>query len=136
MTQRRGTTPRPSTRVRVLVADDHVDTRELYAKTLSEAGYDVAEAKDGKETVELARALNPVLVVLDLSMPTVDGFEAARLMREDEATKGITILVVTGHAERRYIDRAQALSVDGIMLKPIDGSEVLKRVQLLIARRH
>lgn len=111
-----------------------MDTRELYASTLEDAGFEVAQAKDGHETVELARGLAPALVVLDLSMPTVDGFEAARLLREDPATKAIRILVVTGHAERRYIDRAQALSVDGIMLKPVDGPEVLRRVQALLAR--
>ncbi len=114
---------------RVLVADDFEDTRLVYAEALRDHGFAVDLACDGREAVSLALAKSPDAIVMDLAMPVIDGFTATRTLKADPTTRGIWILAVTGHAERHFIDRAYAASVDAIMLKPCSPLDVVARVK-------
>ena len=80
----------------ILVVDDYQDAREMYAEYLQYSGFRVAEAKNGNEAVAQARSLKPDLILMDLSLPGMDGWEATRVLKADEATKKIPIVALTG----------------------------------------
>ena len=82
----------------ILVVDDYQDAREMYAEYLQYSGFRVAEAKNGNEAVAQARSLKPDLILMDLSLPGMDGWEATRVLKADEETRHIPIVALTGHA--------------------------------------
>ena len=82
----------------ILVVDDYQDAREMYAEYLQFSGFRVAEARNGNEAVEQALSLRPDLILMDLSLPGMDGWEATRVLKADERTKNIPIVALTGHA--------------------------------------
>jgi CheY-like chemotaxis protein len=84
----------------ILVVDDVGDNREMYAEFLEYASYQVAQARTGVEALALAHNVAPALIVMDLSMPGMDGWEAARRLKADARTKSILVLVVSAHALR------------------------------------
>ena len=102
----------------VLVVDDFKDGREMYAEYLSHVGFRVAEAGDGEEAVEKARELRPDVVLMDLSLPGMDGWEATRLLKADPLTRGIRVVALTAHALSSYADSARAAGCDGVVTKP------------------
>jgi CheY-like chemotaxis protein len=90
----------------VLIADDNRDTREMYTHYLGMIGYVVETAGDGREAVLKARLLRPAVIVLDLGMPGMDGWEAMRLIRADAKTATTPIIVLTGHDLKDYLKHA------------------------------
>jgi CheY-like chemotaxis protein len=100
----------------VLVVDDVADNRELYAEYLSFAGYRVAMANDGHEALAKALELHPDAVLLDMSLPGVDGWEVTRRLRQQEATSQILIIGLSGHAP--YANEARRSGCDAFMAKP------------------
>jgi len=100
----------------VLVVDDVADNRELYAEYLSFAGYRVAMANDGHEALAKALELHPDAVLLDMSLPGVDGWEVTRRLRQQEATSQILIIGLSGHAP--YANEAKRSGCDAFMAKP------------------
>ena len=90
----------------VLIADDNRDTREMYTHYLGMIGYVVETAADGREAVLKARLLRPAVIVLDLGMPGMDGWEAMRLIRADAKTATTPIIVLTGHDLKDYLKPA------------------------------
>lgn len=118
----------------MLVVDDVEDNRELYATFLQYAGYRVDQASDGEEALsKIARAL-PDLVLMDLSMPNLDGWEATRLIKSNPRTKAVIVLVVTGFAMRRDLERARAAGADDVCTKPCLPKDLVGRVEALLAR--
>jgi two-component system, cell cycle response regulator DivK len=103
----------------ILVVDDYEDNRLLYAESLRQAGYQVATADDGVQAVAQARSLRPALVVMDLSMPGMDGCEATSFLRSLPETKKIWIIAVTAHSDRYDQSRARSAGVDAFALKPL-----------------
>ena len=101
----------------VLIADDHDDNRELLQVLLSGAGYNVREARDGSECLAIARNERPDLIVMDLSMPVLDGWGVLRELKADERTLTIPCMAVTAHAE---LEQNQALDTGfaAYVLKP------------------
>lgn len=117
----------------VLVVDDHDDVRELYADTLREAGYDVAAAADGESAVELALRLRPRLVLMDLSMPNMDGWEATQKMREAfPDPNDLTVLAISSLAGT--VGRAEVFQAgaDGFIAKPCTPDILLSVVRVFI----
>jgi two-component system, cell cycle response regulator DivK len=116
----------------VLIADDDDDARSLVADCLRDAGYTVAEARDGSAVIELARELMPVAILLDLEMPIVDGCVAARVLKRDPVTAGIPILAFTGSETRA--DRARALDAgcEAFLDKPSTGDVILSALGRLL----
>lgn len=99
----------------VLVVDDRAENRELCRECLSFAGFRVREAKDGAEAVNIARDELPDVIVMDVAMPVMDGYEASRLIKEDERTKHIPVVLLTATPARSGSDEAH---IDALLLKP------------------
>jgi CheY-like chemotaxis protein len=111
----------------ILIADDHEDNRELLYLVLRGAGYSVREAKNGGECLELARAEIPDLIVMDLSMPVLDGWGLFEELKIDQRTRGIPCIVLTAHAG---LDRNRALDKGfaGYVSKPFATEHLLSTV--------
>jgi CheY-like chemotaxis protein len=118
----------------VLLVDDLEDNRDMYAEYLEQSGYRVAQAADGRQGVAVARELLPDLVVMDLSLPVLDGCAAIRLLRADDHTASIPVIALTGRTEPRDVQRAQAAGCDAFLVKPCLPSALLAVIRDLIAR--
>lgn len=117
----------------ILIADDHEDNRELVHLMLHGAGYSVREAKNGSECLELARAEIPDLIVMDLSMPVLDGWGLFEELKLDQRTREIPCIVLTAHAE---LDRNRALEKGfvGYISKPFATEDLLSAVASVLTR--
>lgn len=117
----------------ILIADDHDDNRELLQLLLMGAGYDVKEAKDGSECLTIARSEPPDLIVMDLSMPVLDGWGVFRELKTDDRTQAIPCMAVTAHAE---LNRLEALETgfNAYVSKPFSSELLLKTVASLLPK--
>jgi CheY-like chemotaxis protein len=106
----------------VLVVDDFVDGREMVAEYLAFRGFAVMEARDGDEAIELAKKLKPEIVLMDLRMPGMDGWEATRRLKQDPQTKHIPVVALTAHALTPEINAARKAGCDAVVAKPCDIS--------------
>lgn len=102
----------------VLVVEDYGDAREMYVEYLTFAGFTVAEAQNGFEAVEKAQTLQPAIVLMDLALPGMDGWEATRRLKADERTRHIPVVAVTGHALAGHAEAARQAGCDGFITKP------------------
>ncbi len=102
----------------ILVVEDFDDAREMYRDYLEFAGFRVETARDGREAIDKAHALHPDLILMDLSLPGVDGWEATRLLKADPATRHLLIVALSAHALAAEGDRARAAGCDGFIAKP------------------
>jgi two-component system cell cycle response regulator DivK len=118
----------------VLVVDDYADNREMYAKFLRYKGLRVAEAEDGSVALKKAHELIPDVILMDLSLPGVDGWQATRELKADSRTQNIPIVVVTGHALQGTAESARAAGCDAFMTKPCAPDEVLAEIRRIVAR--
>lgn len=104
----------------VLVVEDHEDTRFLLKYMLTARGFDVAEAANGEDAVDAAERLRPGLILMDGSLPRLDGLSATRRMRELAALRGVPIVFLSGHAEPSWQISARDAGCDDYLVKPID----------------
>lgn len=104
----------------VLVADDNDDTRRVVRWMLEQKGYAVIEAADGRQAVTAAISHRPDLILMDLVMPVVDGFEAVRQVREHEALRGVPVVAMTGRDAAASRDRAEDMGFNQYLSKPLD----------------
>ncbi|HKF43499.1 MAG TPA: response regulator [Thermoanaerobaculia bacterium] len=119
---------------RILVVEDSPDIRALVRMLLEPAGHHLFFAADGREGVETARREKPDLVLMDLSLPVLSGWEATRQIKSDPETSAITVLAVTAHAMQGDRDRALAAGCDGFLSKPIDEETFEKDVSDWVSR--
>src|SRR5438093_2251108 len=103
----------------VLVVDDYAETRELFTKFLQFAGYDVATAEDGQEAIERAVLLCPAVILLDLAMPMMSGFETAERLKADQRTRTIPIIAVTALGGPEWEEKACQAGCQGFLVKPV-----------------
>lgn len=103
---------------RVLVVDDVDDVREMYMEYLAFLGFDVVGAANGREAVRIAISAHQSLIVMDLAMPVLDGWEAIRILRADPRTRAIPIVVLTGQAQPEPLARARAIGATEVVVKP------------------
>ena len=115
----------------ILIADDHDDNRELMKLLLSGAGYSVREARNGAECLVSAREQPPDLIIADLSMPVLDGWELFQELKSDQRTRAIPCMAVTAHAD---LDRIRALETGftAYVSKPFSSELLLKTIATLL----
>ncbi|MDQ3555456.1 MAG: response regulator [Gemmatimonadota bacterium] len=116
----------------VLLVEDNEDNRTVYRTILEHFGYTVLEARNGEDGVRMAREEHPDLVLMDISIPVIDGWEATRMLKGDEQTSHIPIIALTAHA--LATDRAKATEVgcDGYLAKPCEPRRVVAEVEKFI----
>ena len=118
----------------ILVVDDERDIVELIRYNLAQAGYRVVTATDGQQALELARRDRPDLVVLDLMLPVMPGTEVARILKQEEKTRAVTIVMLTARGSE--VDRIVGfeLGADDYVVKPFSPRELVLRVQAILRR--
>jgi len=142
MKQRRPQAPRDSERtppapkpVLVLIVDDFADNREMYSQFLEFSGFRVAEAQNGHEALEQAFALRPDLIVMDLSLPGLDGWEATRRLKADERTRTTPVIALTGHALAGHSKGAIDAGCDAFITKPCLPERLLEEIISMLKGR-
>ena len=113
----------------ILLVEDNEDNRIIYSTVLRHVGYDVVEAEDGAQALSLARSMRPDLILMDISIPQVDGWEATRILRGDPATSAIPIIALTAHALAHDRQRAAEGGFTAYLAKPIEPRAVVAEVQ-------
>ena len=119
----------------ILVVEDNQDNREMVVKVLKFNGYQVVEAVDGEEAIEKAKAEDPDLILLDIFLPKMDGYEATRRLKGDTSLRNIPIIALTAHAMKGSMEQALAAGCDGYIPKPIDVRELPKQIQHFLKPR-
>ena len=117
----------------ILVVDDYQDAREMYAEYLQFSGFRVAEARNGNEAVAQAFSLRPDLILMDLSLPGMDGWEATRVLKADERTKHIPVVALTGHALAGASEGAKRAGCDSFVTKPCLPDDLVVEVRRMLA---
>jgi two-component system alkaline phosphatase synthesis response regulator PhoP len=126
----------PTRKPRVLIADDNEPNRELLEVYLSDIECEMATAIDGADTLEKVAAFSPDVILLDVMMPKLSGFEVCQRLKSDPATSTIMILMVTALGELGDIERAVEAGTDDFLSKPVNRVELVKRVENMLKLRH
>ena len=116
----------------ILVVDDYQDAREMYAEYLLFSGFRVAEARNGNEAVAQALSLRPALILMDLSLPGMDGWEATKILKADERTRHIPVVALTGHALAGASDGAKKAGCDAFVTKPCLPDDLVVEVRRML----
>ena len=116
----------------VLLVEDNEDNRIVYSTILRHFGYNVTEALNGEEGIAKARAEKPDLILMDISIPIIDGWEATRILKGDAATSQIPIIALTAHALATDRAKAQEVGCDGYLAKPCEPRRVVAEVEKFI----
>ena len=114
--------------MRILLVEDHEEIWDFLSRRLRRRGYDVIVATDGQEGVDKSKSEGPDLILLDMNLPTVDGWTAARMMRADLATAAVPIIALTAHAMSGDREKAIAAGCTDYCPKPIDFSDLLSKI--------
>jgi CheY-like chemotaxis protein len=116
----------------VLVVEDYDDARLMYRMGLEFAGFAVEEARDGEEALDKARNAKPDLILMDLALPKIDGWEVSRRLKADPATRGIPIVALTGHALESHARDAALAGCDAFIAKPCLPDDLANRVRKML----
>jgi CheY-like chemotaxis protein len=116
----------------ILVVDDNLDAREMYAMYLEYEGFRVMEAENGHEAIEKTRTDRPSLVLMDASMPRLDGWDAVKILKSDPRTSAIPVLMLTGHAYDEHRVRAASVGADGFLPKPVLPDHLAREVRRVL----
>jgi len=121
---------------RVLIADDIQQNRELLEAYLADEGYEILMASDGQQTMQLVDQHQPDLILLDIMMPRMSGYEVCSQIKGDPARRGILVLIVTALNETGDIEKAVNAGCDDFLTKPVNRLELRTRVRSLLRVRH
>jgi CheY-like chemotaxis protein len=122
----------PTRKPLVLVVDDFADNREMYSEYLSFSGYDVIEARNGKEAVDAAQQRQPDIIIMDLSLPVMDGWEATRRLKADDRTRRIPVVALTGHALAGHSKGAKEAGCDSFLAKPCLPDQLVAEIRRML----
>jgi two-component system cell cycle response regulator DivK len=120
---------------KILLIEDNEMNRDMLARRLAKKGYEVTVAVDGEQGVALAQSEAPALILMDLSLPVLDGWEATRQLKAAPATRSIPIIALTAHAMSGDRERAIEAGCDDFDTKPIELGRLLEKIEALLARR-
>jgi two-component system, cell cycle response regulator DivK len=117
---------------RVLLVDDYADAREMYTEYLEYAGFDVVQASNGMEALERAVDTAPDIILMDLSLPVMDGWEATRRLKADDRTAHIPVVALTGHALAGISEGAKKAGCDAFVTKPCLPEDLVKEIRKVL----
>ena len=121
---------------RILIADDNEPNRELLEVYLADVDCEIATAVDGADTLEKVASFEPDIILLDIMMPKLSGFEVCQQLKADSTTRQIMVLMVTALGELGDIERAVEAGTDDFLSKPVNKIELVKRVENMLKLRH
>lgn len=127
---------RADLRKKILIVDDNEDSRDLVAKVLKQFGYQIVQAVDGEEALVKVFSEKPDLILMDRSLPKMDGFEVARRLKSDESTQKIPIVALTAHAMRGDREKALAAGCEGYIPKPINVRTLAEQIRSYLEGRN
>jgi DNA-binding response OmpR family regulator len=128
------TSPQTSS-VRVLIADDDPPSAELLELYLADSGYTTQTAADGEEALRKVEAWRPDVILLDVMMPKISGFEVCKRLRSAPATSGTAVLMITALDQKADVERAVDAGTDDFITKPINKTDLLLRIRALLSSR-
>jgi two-component system, cell cycle response regulator DivK len=124
----------PRERPLILIVEDESDLRQMYAQQLALSGFDVIEANNGQDALTHGSTLIPDVVLMDLSIPVVDGWEATRRLKADSRTSHIPVVALTAHDESGELERATTAGCDWFVPKPCLPQDLIAEVRRILAR--
>ena len=116
----------------VLLVEDNEDNRTVYRTILEHFGYHVVEARNGEDGIRMARETKPALILMDISIPVIDGWEATKILKADAETSDIPIIALTAHALATDRAKAEEVGCDGYLAKPCEPRRVVAEVERFI----
>ncbi|HYP00743.1 MAG TPA: response regulator [Pyrinomonadaceae bacterium] len=119
---------------KILLVEDNEMNRDMLSRRLARKGYEVSIAVDGKQGVEMARADAPDLILMDMSLPVLDGWEATRQLKGADATRGIPVIALTAHAMSGDREKALEAGCDDYDTKPIELPRLLEKIESMLSR--
>jgi two-component system cell cycle response regulator DivK len=114
---------------RILVVEDHEDNRQILRDLLSSRGYDMVEAEDGEQALAMAEDRRPALILMDVQIPLLDGYEVTRRLKANPALSNIPIIVVTSYALSGDESKARAAGCNAYVSKPYSARKLLAKIQ-------
>ena len=120
---------------KILLVEDNELNRDMLSRRLKRKGFEVAFATDGGQGVEMAKSQAPDLILMDMSLPVLDGWEATRQVKADDATRGIPVIALTAHAMAGDQDKALDAGCDDYDTKPVELERLLGKIQALLAKK-
>jgi CheY-like chemotaxis protein len=120
---------------KILLVEDNEMNRDMLSRRLMRSGYEVVLALDGARGVTLAASDSPDLVLMDMSLPVLDGWEATRRLKGDPATRGIPVIALTAHAMAGDEEKAREAGCDDFDTKPIEYARLLSKIERLLQKR-
>jgi two-component system chemotaxis response regulator CheY len=118
--------------IRILIADADGDTRSLYEDLLTGAGCDVIQALDGRDALVKALSAPPTLLITEIHLPILSGYDLCGLLRQDSATRTLPILVVTTETRLPLLERVRAIDVNGVLIKPVEPDHLLTEIHQIL----
>ena len=120
---------------KILLVEDNEMNRDMLSRRLEKRGYEVVIAVDGQQGVALAQSEAPTLILMDMSLPILDGWEATRQLKSTPGTRAIPIIALTAHAMSGDREKAVEAGADDFDTKPVDLGRLLEKIEALLARR-
>ncbi|HHF7365979.1 TPA: response regulator [Legionella bozemanae] len=118
--------------IKILIVEDNELNLDMLSRRLQRKGYEIISAVDGEKGVSMARAENPDLILMDLSLPVLDGYDATRQLKSAPETSAIPIIALTAHAMVGDREKAVAAGCDDYEVKPIDLPRLLEKIERLV----
>lgn len=119
---------------KILLVEDNEANRDMLSRRLLRKGFEVVMALDGQQAVDLAASENPDLILMDMSLPVIDGWEATRLVKAEQTTRRIPVIALTAHAMAGDREKAMEAGCDDYDTKPIDFTRLLEKISALLAQ--
>ena len=119
-------------RAMIMVVDDSVTVRKVTSRLLERQGYDVVTAKDGQDALEKLEHIRPDVILLDVEMPRMDGFEFTRRLRQHNLLQALPIIMISSRTGEKYREMAQQLEVNDYLGKPFQEEQLLAKIQMLL----
>lgn len=119
---------------KILIVEDNEMNRDMLSRRLARRGYEIVMAVDGAEGIAIAQAMRPDLILMDMSLPVVDGWEATRRLKADAATRVIPVIGLTAHAMAGDREKVMGAGCDDYDTKPVELPRLLQKIEALLSR--